>query len=67
MIEGGWVETTKVAEAVSPPGLPVAVIVYAPPELVATVNAPANIPSEIIQLCEPTAPPDNEQLVSEIE
>jgi len=67
VIDGGRVETTKPTDAESPVGLPVAVIVYAPAAPVATLKAPANVPSEIVQLWEATAPPDNEQLVSDVE
>ena len=31
------------------------------------MNAPASIPSEIVQVCEPTAPPESAQLVSDVE
>ena len=31
------------------------------------MNAPANVPSDIVQLCEARAPPDREQLVSDVE
>ena len=65
--EGGWVETTKLAIAVSPVGLPVAVMVYGPAALGETVNAPASNPSEIVQDWEATAPPVIEQLVSPVE
>ena len=65
VIDGGRLETTKPTDAESPVGVPVAVIVYAPAAPVATVKAPANVPSEIVQLWEARAPPDNEQLVSD--
>jgi len=58
--------TTKVAEAESPLGLPVAVIVYVP-ETPATTNDAYKVPLEIEQLEVPTGLPDNEQLVSAVE
>ena len=67
VIEGGVVEATKLVDAESSVGLPVAVIVYAPAALLATVNAPAKIPFEIVQVWEATAPPAIEQLESEVE
>jgi hypothetical protein len=58
--------TTKVAEAESSLGLPVAVIAYVP-ETLATTNEANKVPLEIEQLEVPTGVPDNEQLVSAVE
>ena len=59
--------TTKVAEAESLPGLPVAVIVYVPGVMEVTLNDADKVPLEIEQLKVPTGLPDNEQLVSPVE
>lgn len=67
VMDGGIVDKIKLADAVSPVGLPVAVIWYAPAVSLETVKAPTNSPSERVQLCEPTAPPDKEQLLSDVE
>ena len=67
VIDGGVVEATKLVDAESSAGLPVAIIVYAPAALLATVKAPARSPFEIVQVCEPTAPPAIEQLESNVE
>ena len=52
----------SVAEAESPSGLPVAVIVYALPTIFATVNEPVNVPSEIEHAPEDTGLPNSVQL-----
>jgi hypothetical protein len=59
--------TTKVAEAESSLGLPVAVIVYVPEATETTVNDAYKVPSEIEQLKILTGLPDSEQLVSAVE
>jgi hypothetical protein len=56
--------TTKVAEAESSLGLPVAVIVYAPDAMEATVNLAVNAPFETEHVDAVTGLPDNEQPVS---
>ena len=61
------VPTTKVAEAESSLGLPVAVIVYVPDAIETTVNAAYKVPPKIEQLKVSTGVPDNEQLVSAVE
>jgi len=50
VIDGGVVETTKLVDAESSAGLPVAVMVYAPAALLVTVKAPAKIPLDIVQV-----------------
>jgi hypothetical protein len=59
--------TTKAAEAESPLGLPVAVIVYVPDAIETTVNDADKVPPAIEQLKVSTGLPDNEQLVSAVE
>ncbi len=60
--------TTKVAEAESSFGLPVAVIVYLPGTATpSTTNDADRVPLEIEQLILPIGLPDNEQLVSAVE
>jgi hypothetical protein len=54
----------KTAEAESPPGLPVAVIVYPPDAIEATVNVAVNAPLETEHVDAITGLPDNEQPVS---
>jgi len=56
--------TTKVAEAESSLGLPVAVIVYVPDAIEATVNVAVSVPVEIEQVYSVTGLPDSEQAVS---
>ena len=57
--------TKRVAEAVSPTGLPVAMIVYDPFDTLPTVNDPVRVPADIAHDCEPTAtPPLSEHTVS---
>jgi len=56
--------TRKVVEATSSSGLPVAVIVYVPGMIEATLNDADKVPLEIEQLNVPIGLPDNEQLVS---
>ena len=67
MIDIALLLTTKVAEAESSLGLPVAVIVYVPDAVEATVNDADKVPLAIEQLKVSTGLPDNEQLVSAIE
>jgi len=67
VIDGDAPLTVKLAEAESPPGLPVAVIVYVPDAAETTVNDADKVPPEIEQLKVSTALPDNEQLVSVVE
>ena len=55
---------TKVAEAESSPGLPVAVIVYVLGVMEVTLKDADKLPLEMEQLEVPTGLPDNEQLVS---
>ena len=55
------------AVAKSAPGLPVAVIVYAPADTLATTNEAVNVPPEIEQVDEATAPPVIKQEVSRVE
>ena len=59
--------TVKVAEAESPAGRPIAVIVYAPPPTFATVNPPLSPPRKIVQISPAMEPPENEQVVSLVE
>ena len=67
-IDGGEPVTVKAAEAESPTGLPVTVIMDAPePASLATTNDADKAPPEIEQLEVPTGLPDNEQLVSAVE
>ncbi|MGP8070612.1 MAG: hypothetical protein ACLP5V_12055 [Candidatus Bathyarchaeia archaeon] len=67
MIDIALLPTTKVAEAESSLGLPVAVIVYVPDAVEATVNDADKVPLAIEQLKVSTGLPDNEQLVSAVE
>jgi hypothetical protein len=53
--------TVKLTEAESSPGVPIAVIVYAPDAILATVNVAVNVPPEIEQLESSTPLPDSEQ------
>ncbi|HKM79242.1 MAG TPA: hypothetical protein VJZ03_09200 [Candidatus Bathyarchaeia archaeon] len=57
--------TVRAAEAKSPAGVPVRVIVYEPAGTLATRKEPAREPPETMQLDRaPTAPPDSEQAES---
>lgn len=68
VIDGDVPLTVRLAEAESPPGLPVAVTVYVPDKAApATTNDADKVPLEIEQLMVPTGLPDNEQLVSAAE
>ena len=64
VIDGGTPLTVKLAEAESLPGLPLAVIVYVPDVIDATVNVAVSAPLEIEQVDAVTGLPDNEQAVS---
>ena len=56
--------TVKLAEAESLPGLPLAVIVYAPGVTSPTVNVAVNVPPETEHVDTPTGLPDSVQVVS---
>jgi hypothetical protein len=56
--------TVSVADAKSPPGLPLAVTVYMPDATLATVKVALKVPPEIEQVEALTGLPDNEQAVS---
>jgi len=58
------VVTVKVAEAESPPGLPLAVIVYTPDAMSPTVNVAVKAPPETEQVDAVTGLPESEQVVS---
>jgi len=61
VIEGAArVLTVKVADAKSPPGFPVAVIVYVPGLTEATVKLPVNVPLDVEQVKAVTTLPDSE-------
>jgi hypothetical protein len=62
--DGGAPLTVKLAEAESPPGLPLAVIVYVPDAIEATVNVAVSAPLETEQVEAVTGLPDIEQPVS---
>lgn len=59
--------TTKVAEAESPPGVIVALIVYVPGATELTLNDADKVPFEIVHLEVPTGVPDSRQPVSVLE
>jgi hypothetical protein len=62
-----WVDsgvTVNAVAAMSPAGLPVAVMTYAPAAMLATVNAAVSAPLEIEQVELLTGLPDNEQATS---
>jgi hypothetical protein len=60
----GVTPTVKDAEAESPAGLPVAVIVYTPVATLAITKEAVRVPAEIVQVEVVTTLPANEQLVS---
>jgi hypothetical protein len=64
VIDGGAPLIVKLAEAESLPGLPLAVIVYVPDAIEATVNVAVSAPLEIEQVEVVTGLPDSEQAVS---
>jgi hypothetical protein len=64
VIDEGAPLTVKLAEAESPPGLPVTVIVDPPDAIEATVNVAVNAPFETEHVDAVTGLPDNEQAVS---
>jgi hypothetical protein len=63
-IDGGAPVTVKLAEAESPPGLPLAVIVFTPDATSPTVNVAVNVPPETEQVDTVTGLPESEQVVS---
>ena len=67
VIDGDAPLTVKLAVAESPPGVPLAVIVYVPDATSVTSNDADKVPPEIEQLKVSTGVPDNEQLVSAVE
>jgi hypothetical protein len=56
--------TVKLVEAESPPGLPLAIIVYTPDAMLPTVNVAVNVPAETEQVDAVTGLPESEQVVS---
>jgi len=54
----------KLAEAESPPGVPLAAIVYTPDATSPTVNVAVNIPPETEQVDDDTGLPESEHVVS---
>jgi hypothetical protein len=59
--------TVNAVTAVSPTGLPLAVMTYAPTAMLATVNVAVSTPPEIEQLELLTGSPDNEHVTSVVE
>lgn len=65
-----WVDrgvTVNAVTAMSPAGVPVAVMMYAPTGVLATVNVAVSTPLEIEQVELLTGVPDNEQVASVVE
>jgi hypothetical protein len=65
-----WVDrgvTVNAVTATSPAGVPVAVMMYAPTGVLATVNVAVSTPLEIEQVELLTGLPDNEQVTSVVE